>query len=289
MNYQKEIALAKLTCPVIPLARLIQLLFLTGPFTKVEEVLAELKEPIETSACRYEDPQSVMAPYMDIIQEFQHLKTNLPTDYKILDEQNQPLDSMEALDLWVSQQILARELEEINSLLCGLQHCILCCTGPTVDNDQYFFEIPLSAKETAQFDLPRFDSAASRAQDSCSIPALGVAGRPFYEQSNPAIYHWHTGWSLILPRGKSCSHLAQDGRCAIYQQRPAVCRRPQIFPYMLEAESSNDQQPSNHKVYIARKKLLAIWDCPYVKEFQDRIAAYAELCGLEPIFKENKA
>jgi hypothetical protein len=76
----------------------------------------------------------------------------------------------------------------------------------------------------------------------------------------------------------------------IYAKRPEVCRKPQIFPYVLE--KTDDMAKRNDgvriPVYMARNKMLAVWDCPYVRELQDEIGAYAEMSGLEPIFKKSK-
>jgi hypothetical protein len=59
---------------------------------------------------------------------------------------------------------------------------------------------------------------------------------------------------------------------------------------MLEREATCDQVVGEQTLpaFIVRKKLLAVWDCPYVKQFQDEISRYAEICELEPLFKENK-
>ncbi|NOX26199.1 MAG: hypothetical protein GXP59_08850 [Deltaproteobacteria bacterium] len=286
MNQKPEIAPAGLLQPVLPLARLLLLLFLTGPFSRIEDVLAELNEPVE-SQCRYDDPQAAAGPYLDILQNFTAVKSNKLLDFIVVDEENHRLDRMEALELWVGQQILARELGGINSLLCGNEHCDLCCTGPKEAARQNFFEIPLMDDETGIFNLTKIDSAGSRRHTAGDDQALELDdGQLFYHRENPALYHWRGGWSLILPRQTSCPNLGKDGRCLIYAKRPVVCRQPQIFPYLLEPDA---QGGTGTAVYIARRKLLAIWDCPYVKQFREQIAAYAELCGLEPIFKENKA
>ncbi len=286
MNRKLKIALAGLQHPCLPLARLLLLLFLTGPFNVIEDVLAELNEPVE-SQCRYDDPQAAAAPYLDILQNFAAVKSDKPLDFIVFDEENHRLDRMEALELWVGQQILVRELGGINSLLCGSEQCDLCCTGPKEAARQEFFEIPLLDGEPNLFNLTKIDSAVSRRHPAGDDRALELAGQLVYHGENPALYHWREGWSLILPRQTSCPNLGKDGRCLIYAKRPAVCRRPQIFPYLLEPAAQ--KEPGGTAVYIARRKLLAIWDCPYVKQLQEQIAVYAELCGLEPIFKENKA
>ncbi len=276
----------RLARPVLPLARLVEILFLSGPFATAAEVLAELNEPIETAAIRYPAPAATLTPHLDLLGEFERLKDPRPASYTVLAPDGETLPLLEAVEAWVAQKILTRELEAINSLLCGPGGCALCCQGPTADMRQDFFAIPLSAAEVGLFPLPCHDSPASRRLTADSEPPLAVAGRPFF--AAPAgLYHWRDGWGMILPRCTSCPQLGADGVCAIYPQRPQVCRRPQIFAYRLEQAAREVAETVT--VWVERGKLLAVWDCPYVRALRPEIAAYAEACELEPIFKENKA
>lgn len=287
---QFQAGLDHLAQPVLPLIRLVQLLFLTGPFTTVGEVVAELNEPIET-AVRYEEPAKALAPYLDLMREFERLKAPpSPANYAITDEAGEALAQMEAIDLWVAQHVVSRELEAINSLLCGPCHCPLCCIGPSPELHQLYFEIPLKPNETTLFPLPALNTPATQQLTPDSDPPLHVAGQPFYEQEGPALYRWRSGWSMILPRNATCPHLQTTHACSIYPSRPEVCRKPQIFAYIIDRVNEDAAAPQSHPLatFLATRKILAIWDCPYVKGFQDEIAAYAELCELEPIFKENK-
>lgn len=282
-NNQFQAGLIILQNPILPLARLIQLLYMTGPFSSVSEVIKELNEPIETNTSRYEDPQSLLAPYLNILNEYHRLKKPEPLPYEILDLDNNLLDAMDAIDLLVSHKILTRELEALNSLLCAPCECTLCCIGPEKSHNQSFFEIPLSHEETSLFSLQCIDTAESRQLSPYSDTVLEVAGKPFFANES-SLYHWQNGWSMILPKESSCQKLLEDGKCTIYPERPDVCRRPQIFSYVLEDSTDS----TKNQVYIAQRKVLAIWDCPYVKQFKNEIASYAEICELEPIFKENK-
>lgn len=278
--------------PILPLIRLVQLLYLTGPFATVAEILPELREPIETNAATYDDPPRRLQPYLEILQQFEGLKDSdgLPHPaYRIVDEQGAELAPFEALELWVNHQALRQELAGLNSQLCAPCHCHLCCLGPEAENRQQFFEIPLLPQEVAGFPLPRVDSGESRATSALAEPSLRRDHQPFY-QTAAALYRWRTGWSLILPRASACPNLEKDpGGCRIYPERPEVCRQPQIFPYLLERRPELDRPGAETRpTYLAPRKLLAIWDCPYVRQFQAEIAAYAEQCELEPIFKKNK-
>lgn len=280
--------LERLAKPAWPLIRLVQFLFLTGPFSAVSEVVAELNEPIETSV-RYEEPAKTLTSYLDLLGEFERLKAPAPASYAILDGSGNPLPQMEAIELWVAQQVVVRELDAINSLLCGPCRCTRCCIGPCHELRQLFFEIPLAPTETDLFPLPKIDTPETRQLTSNSEPPLQVEGRPFYDQG-AAIYRWRSGWSMILPRNATCPHLLPSPACAIYSARPEVCHRPPIFAYVIDRadEAAGATRCSSVPAFRPQRKILAIWDCPCIKRFQHEIAAYAQLCELEPIFMENK-
>ena len=277
--------------PPHALVRLVQLLYLTGPFETVAAVLQEFKEPVETEGATYEHPDLLLRPYLPLLAEFERLKHSLPPSWAVYGENGEVVDPFEGLELWVTQQALAAELETINSLLCDPCGCTLCCTGPEPGMSQEFFEIPLTEAETRLFSLPVTDSAASRRSTALSEPPLAVEGQPFYARG-PGLFHWRNGWGLVLPKNAACPQLeAENDRCRIYPQRPRVCRRPQIFAYILERwpEKNGGAEGEIRPAYRARRKLLAIWDCPYVRALKAEIAAYAEMSGVEPVFRENKA
>jgi Fe-S-cluster containining protein len=177
---------------------------------------------------------------------------------------------------------------------------VLCCTGPNSEFDeasgfkgkmkQEFFEIPLADKEIDLFALERIDSEESRTSTAHTEPALQLDHAPFYKH-HVALYHWQGGWSLILPERSVCPQLsAVTKKCLVYAERPEVCRKPQIFAYILERTPDTDRRSDGKllPVYMVRNKVLAVWDCPYVRRFQDEIGAYAEMSGLVPIFKKSK-
>jgi len=295
--------LARLKKPVLPLVNMVQFLYLTGPFAKIEEVVSRLTKSVELEGVEYEEPQQMLRPYMAFLQEFEVLKgkkrlsASLPF---IVNEKQEPVAKRQALELWIRQQILSLELEPINSLLCEPCGCVLCCTGPNSEFDeaagykgrmkQKFFEIPLTEKETDLFPVERIDSEQSRTMTAQSDPSLQREHKPYYEHQM-ALYHWENGWSLILPEGSVCPHLLPEAKkCGVYVKRPVVCRKPQIFAYVLEKTSDTAKRSDGAliPVYMARSKVLAIWDCPYVRKFQDLIGVYAEMSGLEPVFKKSK-
>ncbi|HSR36956.1 MAG TPA: YkgJ family cysteine cluster protein, partial [Desulfurivibrionaceae bacterium] len=224
-------------------------------------------------------------PFLPLLKEYERLKHPGATGYRVIDEIGAEVDAMEALDLWLSHHLLIQELEAINSLLCAPCGCTLCCTGPEPEMSQEFFEIPLQKAEVQRFSLPVIDDDSSRATTPYQEPPLHCGETPFFT-NGPAVYHWQSGWSLILPRGSRCPHLEPTGRCRIYPERPEVCRRPQLFSYVLEATvPEQDGVPT----YQARRSLLAVWDCPYVQVLRDEIAAFAEACELTPVFRQNKS
>ena len=293
----------RLQQPILPLVDMVEFLYLNGPWKKVQEVIAELKKPVALPDVHYENPQHALGPYARFIGELNIMKgekrpaASLPF---IVNEKQIPLGKRQSLTCWIRQQILSQELEEINSILCGSCNCVLCCTGPNSKFDelagvrgemkQEYFEIPLADDEVDLFEVDRIDSAESRAQTAQCSPPLKVAHTEFYNH-RVALYHWLNGWSLILPRGAACPQLAEDTkRCRVYAERPEVCRKPQIFPYILEKTNDMAIRDDGEKipVYMVRNKVLAVWDCPYVRELQDEIGSFAELSRLEPVFKKSK-
>ncbi len=287
---QCQTGLMGLKNPVMPLVRLILMLYLTSPHETMASLLAELGEPIETNGIMYDNPRELLQGYLDILSIFERCKMPASPARILLDENLQYLDRFDALDCWVAQEIINRELERINSQLCGPCQCTLCCVGPDDELNQDFFEIPLMDQEISLFALTRIDSREIRNTISLAEPPFAPGGRPFYDEPS-ALYHWRNGWSLILPRNSHCPNLdPAGGGCKIYLRRPEVCRRPQIFSYVLEHYEEKDQEYDGKQLpaFVARKKILAIWDCPYVQQFQEEISRYAELCDLEPIFKKNK-
>ncbi len=269
--------LALMQRPVLPLVRLFLLLYLTGPFRTAAELAGELNGEVETGGVTYPAPREALAPYLDELAGFEILKQG-GRPGPVFDEGGEPLDPMEALEHLVCHRVLVRELETVNSLLCRPCGCSLCCTGPDAKMRQEFFGIPLAEEETALFPLAMTDTPESRAADPYSGDEYAPGGVPFYRQG-AGIHRFRTGFSLILPRGERCPNLDANGGCAIYPDRPEVCRRPQIFSYLIE-ETEGEK--------IARNKLLAVTDCPYVRDLEEEIAAYAASCGLELVLRRNK-
>lgn len=296
--------LSRLKNPVLPLVNMVQFLYLSGPFVKIDDVLLRLTKPVTLEGgLHYKNPQQELEPYGGILQEFEvikgqkKLKAALPF---IVNEKNEPVPKGRALELWIKQEILSRELETINSMLCSPCGCVLCCTGPNSEFDaasgfigkmqQEFFEIPLDDSEIGLFALDQIDTEESRTMTAQSRPPLQLEQVPFYRRET-ALYHWQNGWSLILPAGSACPHLSPASkRCLVYTKRPQVCRKPQIFAYILEKTADTAKRSDGRliPVYMARNKVLAVWDCPYVRRLQDEIGTYVEMSGLDPIFKKSK-
>nr|WP_320010853.1 YkgJ family cysteine cluster protein [uncultured Desulfobulbus sp.] len=281
---QLQEGMALLAQPVLPLVSMVQFLYLTGDFATVEEVIKEMPPDIETGFATYADPVSALVPYADLLQPLVGLKAGQAPEVTVVDAEDTPLDPMSATTALIAQQVLTRELEPINSLLCAPCHCTLCCVGPESDMHQAYFEIPLGPGEEAHFAVDQIDTTASRSLRIDAEPPLQVNGQDFYLRSDPALVHWQSGWSLVLPTESRCPNQEESGRCLIYPDRPQVCRRPQIFPYMLEPLDGGSQ-----KSYRLRQALLAVVDCPYVQELKEEINAYAAACELEMFFRQNKA
>ncbi len=286
-QFQQGVLLLKQ--PLLPVVKILQFLYLTGPFTNVSSLVEEFVEPIEIGNALYKNPTEMLRPFTSLLQNMERIKNPQEPAFHILDEDLRPLESLEAVELWIAHNLVTQELETINTLLCGPCHCTICCIGPDSSMSQLFFEIPLHESEISLFKIPAVSTEESKTHTSLLEPPLYHNNRPFYE-AEPNLFHWQTGWSLILPKESSCPHLSESGACRIYTERPETCRRPQIFPYVLERNPDHDQEKEGKTIpaYIKRKKILAIWDCPYVRALKGEIATYAEMCELEPVFRENK-
>ena len=287
MNKQQLVAgMELLRQPVLPLVSMVQFFFFTGSFAPVKAVIDEMPEPIETQFALYPHPRRLLRRYEGTLRLLESIKSGADCGVDVIGENDDHVDDMTAISSLCRQQVLTEELEEINSLLCAPCGCDLCCIGPTSSMAQEFFEIPLTDSETELFPSDRYDTEAGRLRTAGEEPALRVDDLPFYKRKTPGLFHWRDGWSLILPRSSQCPNLeAEQGRCLIYEDRPEVCRRPQIFPYVLEKQPSENIRP----VYRLRNSVLAVIDCPYVSLLQDEIAAYGAACELDVVFKQNKA
>ncbi|MDW7771590.1 MAG: YkgJ family cysteine cluster protein [Desulfobulbaceae bacterium] len=283
-KYKKGLDL--LRCPVMPLVSMLRFLFMTGPFATVAEVIAELPEPIVTDRTDYANPKALLMQYLDILAGYEQLKTGSFLPVAVVDEENAPVDSFTAVHSLIVQQVLTRELESINSAFCASCGCTLCCTGPERAMAQEFFEIPLEDNETGLFAAGRYESAESLCRSAYDEDELQCGERPFYRIEGPGLFHWRKGWSLILPKESACPNLdGGTGRCLVYNERPQVCRRPQIFPYMLEPTGHDVKEGGSYRI---RATLLAVVDCPYVRDLQDDLAEYAAACELHLVLKKNK-
>jgi Fe-S-cluster containining protein len=271
--------------PVMPLVAMLRFLFMTGPFSRIADVIGELPEPIVTDQATYAAPRALLHEYSDILAGYEDLKNGSGQRPPVVDEQGGSVDAFTAADSLIVQEVLARELERINSVLCSPCGCILCCVGPAGDMAQEFFEIPLAEDELDLFPVSRLDSAESRCRSSDGEDELTCGGRPFYRAGAPGLFHWRTGWSLILPEDSACPNLDVAGRCLIYEERPRVCRRPQLFPYMVEPlENETAAGPA----FRLRRALLAVLDCPYVRDLREDITVYAAASELHLVLKHNK-
>ena len=270
--------------PLLPLVAMVRFLYLTGDFAAPAEVIEQLPPDIETNDAHYADAASDLLPHAALFAPLIDARSGRPPAARIVDTDGQPVDAVTAAAALVDQQVLSRELERINSLLCAPCACTLCCVGPDEAMHQAYFEIPLAGVEPDRFAVARLDTPASRIHRADDEAPLLVDGRPFYERQAPVLVRWQQGWSLILPRASRCPNLAADGRCRIYPIRPEVCRRPQIFPYMLEPFT--DAAGPGWRI---RRSLLAVLDCPYVRLLQDEIATFAAASELDLVFRHNKA
>ncbi len=110
---------------------------------------------------------------------------------------------------------------------------------------------------------------------------------PTEPPANPLIALMQSGPEQLEQYLPFFTPLDGKGRCSIYDNRPQVCRKPQIFPYLLEKEQGH--RADGRPVFRLRNTLLAVMDCPYVQQLQHDIALYAAASELELVFRRNKA
>lgn len=283
-NTEWQAGLKHLETPLWPLTKLCILLYLTSPYETWKELLQALPQELSVDETVYEAPASRLAHlnlntrWIDLLKH-EGDSSGLP---EVINEGNEPLDMFSTVLSLVKQEVMQTELETINSLFCASMKCALCCEGPESNAIQEFFEIPLQLEELALFTLKPIETPFQGGFEPYSADIFQMDGRPFYLLP-PAIYHWRHGYSLILTKGAFCPHLTEDKRCNIYEKRPNVCRRPQIFAYVLE------QQQDKPNTSTKRDTLLAVTDCPYVRLLEKELERYAVLNEVSLLLKPNKA
>ncbi len=271
------LALDLLRQPIWPLIRLVHMLSLAGGYDTPKDLINDLPSPLDTGSLVYEDPRQKLYNYLDVLEPL--VLGKIPSQ-KILGNDSEELDPIEKSLIFCHQMVLERELETINSLLCGPCNCHLCCIGPGAHDKNFFFEIPLRQDELRLFNVDVISTQASKSMSPYDDNSLFINGVPFFELG-PIIIEWKRGHSLILSRESRCQNLDASLGCKVYSTRPITCRRPQIFAYVIEEDSKSG-------TFQFQGKLLAILDCPYVPELRREIHQYASLNELDVILTKNR-
>ena len=73
-NVELTIGLDLLRQPVLPLVNMVEYLYLTGPFKKIDEVLNRVTKPVELKGVQFENPRQMLKPYKAVLQEFEVVK-----------------------------------------------------------------------------------------------------------------------------------------------------------------------------------------------------------------------
>lgn len=279
-----ETGLQHLQQPIWPLTKLCILLYLTSPYSTWKELLDTLPQELAVNEIIYQAPASKLTAITWPTSWLEMLKNGanangLPL---ILNENHEHLDIFSSILCLIKQQVMEAELETVNSLFCSSMKCALCCEGPKATASQKFFEIPLQFTEVPLFEMQVIDTTLQGAFDAYSFPAFQRDGIPFYSLPS-AIYRWRNGYSLILTTGATCPHLTRNLRCDIYKKRPVVCKKPQIFAYIME------KLPDKPHIAMERNILLAVTDCPYVRRLENELERYAVLNEVTLMLKPNKA
>ncbi len=289
-------AIALMRRPAWPVIRLLTIIVIsTGHkdigFKDIKRLISEFPDPLEIDGMEYRYPQRIIEPYCSIlINNINKLNIDanaedadslLEMSVRVTDGNGEFMPYYEAVMAIMQQEILLRELERINSLLCSPCGCDICCKGPFKEDEHQFFEIPLRQEELSLFDLPVIENNHSIKMSPYDMAPFLIKGVPFYKYpDSPMIVRWEKGYSLMLLKNDRCPHLDTNSRCAIYDTRPDTCKRPQIFPYVIEETGDLE--------LVHKAKLLAITDCPYVKALKPYIHRYASLNGLDLMLRNNK-
>lgn len=290
--------------PLVPLTFLLCRLFMATRLPTIQAAVNKLKENITLDGITYDSPQGILQDYLDIFEPLERFKKGECKSARrlVVDGNKNVLDPVAGMILEIKQELITRELEQVNSALCGQYQCIICCRGPLKEEENFFFELPLTNEEAPLFNLPLIDDSGSRKTHAFADPPYKIGDQPFYMRDS-ALYRWRDKWGLVLVKDSFCPNLInEDGRCRIYEKRPRVCRLPQIFPLALEtiydpqvteeiaAQNSVSFPELTDKVhyYVVQEKILAVWDCPYVRDYKQEIIKFAEVSSLEPVFRQNK-
>ena len=119
-KYRQD-GMALLKQPVLPLVSMVQFLYqLSGPEAKIEDIIAEMTEPIDTAYTVYTEPDKLLRRYLDQLQLLEKLGT-VGTDQQpdelgaeVVDESGQPVDAVTACTALINQRIVEAEFGGIN-------------------------------------------------------------------------------------------------------------------------------------------------------------------------------
>ncbi len=128
-----EAGLRYLRHPVRPLLSIVEFILHTGGFAGVQEVLALLPENIETETAHYNNARQYLQPYIKELERFHSGNSDEDAARPVVfDADGDPMDHLAAQSALLTQKILEKELEQINSLLCGAHTCTPCTDNNSV-------------------------------------------------------------------------------------------------------------------------------------------------------------
>jgi hypothetical protein len=131
----------------------------------------------------YENAAAYLALHADLMQPLVALKAGEPLLDQVVDSAGTAGGRHDRHRGPGGQRILTRELEQINSLLCGPCNCTLCCVGPEQRWPRPISRFRCNPAKSNTFSVERIDSPISRALRVDDEPSLQVGQPRFFRPS----------------------------------------------------------------------------------------------------------
>ena len=178
-----------LQTPVRPLLSILEFIYITGGFSSIKEVMDQLPDSIETATAVYDNPAKQIQPFLPELTLFQQARTERPS-VLIVDTNDQILDAQSTASFFLAQSVLEKELESINSLLCGCTNARSVAWAQAKICRMNFLKFPLARKNSYTFNY-RF-LTPGKPQSNWPMKSLLPCSRAIFFMIILAPY-WHIG------------------------------------------------------------------------------------------------
>ena len=269
---------AMLANPTLPLVRIVQMPYITGPFKRIARFSMNSTNRWRWRPAPTLIPKRCSCPILKTCNCSSSL--NIPGRRSRWTASNR-------LNFWVAQRILARELENINSLLCGPCDCQLCCLGPSGEMGQVFLRAPCKSKKTTCSAFP--GSTPKKAGKPTSMPSRSFwrKARRSFRPLRPCITGRKTGVSFCRKAAPAptLSEPAADARYIRTGRTPADGHRFSLMRW----NDSPGTKPSKDRHTSPAVNFWRYGIAPMHRSFGRRSAPTRSSAALPPIFKWNKS